>query len=216
MPRSFAPLKACVYRLPFTLGTLALLAVVGMAVDPGFGTLSDTWVQRLGFAPTDLFHLRWHRAFTSLFLIVDVRSYAQAFLTIGIVVGALEWHTSTRKAAYVFWGTHLAAIVIETLFFAAPLYYWGSSFGERLFLTRDVGASAAYMGCTGAVCALLPNPWRRISTGLMIGFIAYTYVFPTPVSSHTPLRWMGNIAHTIAFTLGYVWAVRERASGNLA
>jgi hypothetical protein len=210
MPRSFALLKACIYRIPFTLGTLALLTVVGIVVDPGFGALSDTWIQRLGFAPADLFHLRWHRAFTSLFLIVDLRSYAQAFLTIGIVGGALEWRTSTRKAAYVFWGTHLVAILIETLFFAAPLYYSGSSFGERIFFTRDVGASAAYMGCTGAVCALLPNPWRRFSTAFMIGFIVYFYVFPTPVSSLTPLRWMANIAHTIAFSLGYVWALRLR------
>ncbi len=202
-------------KIPFTLGTLALLAVVGFVVDPGFGALSDTWVYRLGYAPADLFHLRWHRLFTSLFLITDLRSYAQAFLTIGIVVGALEWRTTTREAATVFWGTHLAAIVAETVFFAAPLYYWGTSFGERLFATRDVGASAAYMGCTAAVCVLLPNPWRRVCTALMVGFIIYTYLLPTPVDSHTPLRWMANLAHTVAFALGYFWASRRTRTSTV-
>ena len=209
MPGGFALLRGCINKIPFTLGTLALLAVVGIVVDPGFRVLSDAWVHRLGFAPTDFFHLRWHRLFTSLFLITDRRSYAQAFLTIGIVVGALEWHTTTREAALVFWGTHLAAILAETLFFAAPLTYWGTSFGERLFDTRDVGVSAAYMGCTGAACALLPNPWRRICTALMVGFITYTYLLPTHVSYHTPLRWMANVAHTVAFLLGYFWASRR-------
>jgi hypothetical protein len=211
MRGNFALLKDYVYRIPFTLGTLALLAAVGMVVDPRFGELSDTWIQRLGYAPADFFHLGWHRMFTSLFLIMDLRSYAQAFLTIGIVVGALEWHKTTRKAAYVFWGTHLTAIVVEALFFAAPFYYWGGSFGERLFETRDVGASAAYMGCTGAACALLPNPWRRIGVALVGGFIIYTFLLPTPVSSHTPLRWMANMAHTIAFLLGYVSVMRDRS-----
>ena len=206
MSYGFGWINVYIRKIPFTLGTLVLVFLVGIVVDPGFGALSDSWIHRLGFAPTDLFHLRWYRLFTSLFLITDMRSYVQAFLTIGIVVGALEWHTTTREAAFVFWGTHLTAILAETLFFAAPLYYWRTSFGEQIFATRDIGASAAYMGCTGAACALLPHPWRRLCTGLMVGFIIYTYLLPTPVGYDTPLRWMANVAHTVAFSLGYIWA----------
>jgi hypothetical protein len=203
MSTYFRRLGFLIRHLPFTLSILIALVVVELATNPGFGAMSATWINHLGYAPRDFFALRWHRLFVSLLVTDNRRSFAQAVLTVAFVGGALEWTTGTRKAAMIFWGTHLAGVLAETLFFAAPLYYLGSSFGEKVFTLRDVGASAAYFGCTGAVCALLPNPWRRICTALVFGFILANFVLPTPVGYDTPIRWMANLAHTVSFPTGF-------------
>jgi hypothetical protein len=120
------------------------------------------------------------------------------------VGGACEWITGTRLLAAVFWGTTLISTIAESALIAAPLHALGSSFGEKLYVTRDIGASASYFGCTGLACALLPKPWRWIAAGLVLAFLLSTFVLPTPVSTQTPVRWMDGIAHLIAFPLGYV------------
>jgi hypothetical protein len=195
-----------VRRIPFTLAMLVAILLAALATNPSFGRISEVWIQRLGYAPRDLFHLRLDRLVISVLLITDARSYAQAFLTIGLVGGACEWITGTRLLAAVFWGTTLISTIAESVLIAAPLYVLGSSFGEKLYVTRDVGASASYFGCTGLACALLPKPWRWIAAGLVLAFLLSTFVLPTPVSTQTPVRWMDGIAHLIAFPLGYVSA----------
>jgi len=191
-------------RIPFTLAMLVAILLAALATNPSFGRISEVWIQRLGYAPRDLFHLRLDRLVTSVLLITNARSYAQAFLTIGLVGGACEWVTGTRLIAAVFWGTTLIATIAESVLVAAPLYALGSSFGESLYVTRDIGASASYFGCTGLACALLPKPWRWVAAGLVLAFLLSTFVLPTPVSTHTPVRWMDGIAHLIAFPLGLV------------
>jgi hypothetical protein len=195
-----------VRRTPFTLGMLVAILLAALATNPSFGRISEVWIQRLGYAPRDLFHLRLDRLVISVLLITDARSYAQAFLTIGLVGGACEWITGTRLLAAVFWGTTLISTIAESVLIAAPLHALGSSFGEKLYVTRDIGASASYFGCTGLACALLPKPWRWIAAGLVLAFLLSTFVLPTPVSTQTPVRWMDGIAHLIAFPLGYVSA----------
>jgi hypothetical protein len=203
MSTALAQAERILCRIPFTLAMLIAILLAALATNPSFGTISEVWIQRLGYAPRDLFHLRLDRLVISVLLITNARSYAQAFLTIGLVGGACEWLVGTRLLAAVFWGTTLIATIAESVLIAAPLDALGSSFGEKLYVTRDIGASASYFGCTGLACALLPKPWRWIAAGLVLAFLLSTFVLPTPVSANTPVRWMDGIAHLVAFPLGY-------------
>ncbi|HVO71937.1 MAG TPA: rhomboid family intramembrane serine protease [Aggregatilineaceae bacterium] len=217
MSAALAQVERILRRIPFTLATLIVIFLVALVTNPSFGTISDVWIQRLGYAPRDLFHLRLYRLVTSVLLIANARSYAQALLTIGLVGGACEWVTGTRLLAAVFWGATLIATIAESVLIAAPLYALGSSFGEKLYVTRDIGPSASYFGCTGLACALLSKPWRWIAAGLVMAFLLSTFVLPTPVNANTPVRFMAGIAHLIGFAVGYVsrrWARQPASYGE--
>ncbi len=206
-----ASLKAALSRLRFTITLEVLLVVVALLTNPSFGKTSAQWIERLGYAPRDLFHLGWHRLITSTLVITNTQSYIQAFLTIGLAGGITEWVLGSRRAALVFWGADLAATVGESLFFALPLFLVGSDLGQQAFTLRNVGASAGYFGLTALLCTLLPRPWRWLAAGSVFGFLLSGFVVPTLVNTHTPDRWLDSIAHVVAFTVGYVaprWNLR--------
>lgn len=196
-------LRAALGRVRFTLSILVVILIVTLLTNPSFGEISPKMIDRWGFAPRDLFDFGWHRLITSTFLVTNVRSFAQAILTIGLVGGLAEWVAGSRLTAAAFWATNLVSILLESLFFALPLYLIGSTFGKAVYMERGIGVSAAYFGLTAMVSALLPRPWRWLAASLTLGFILSNIVLPHPVSTHTPTRWMDVVAHVIAFVVGY-------------
>jgi hypothetical protein len=195
--------KAALSRLQFTLTLETVILIVALLTNPSFGKTSAGWIERLGYAPHDLFHGGWYRLITSTLVITNTRSYIQAFLTIGLAGGITEWVMGSRLTAFVFWGADLAATIGESLIFALPLFLSGSAFGREVFTMRNIGASAGYFGLTALACTLLPRPWRWVAASLVLGFLLSIFVVPTLVDTHTPDRWLDGIAHIIAFVVGY-------------
>ena len=191
-------------QFPFTLITLGILILFTLITNTQVDSLSRTWLNRLGFAPRDLIHMDWGRIITSALVTYGGRAFWEALVLIALAVGLSEYLCGTFRAAGTYWGVHFTTLLIVTYLVAIPLHVFGLSIGSALIVARDVGPSAAYFGCLGLVSARLNSPWRWI-IGILIlgGLVAYPFL-PSQVEQNAILNLSANIAHLIAYPLGWI------------
>ena len=190
-------------RVPFTLLTLAALALRGWHTDTVVGALPRRVLSRAGFAPDDLLAFGWHRLFSSALFTHGPLEFWVAVLMIVVVVGLIERLAGTIVAALTFWGVHLLTLIAESLFVALPLKFAGLHIGAQIASVRDVGPSAGYVGALGLLCALLPKPWRYVAAGLTLSVLVYAFFAPSEEHLGSAAVLSAGIAHLIAFPIGW-------------
>jgi hypothetical protein len=72
-----------------------------------------------------------------------------------------------------------------------------------------VGASAGYLGCLGVAFARLPGRWRWVAGPVWLGLLAVLFL-PGGVGHARTLAMSANLAHAIAFPLGWVSSAVSR------
>ena len=196
-------MKTIIKRFPFTLAMLGVLTLAAFLTNTHSGQLSTAWLNRFGFAPTDLLVLDLWRLFTSAVVTSGGVVFWEALGMIVFAVGLTEWRTSSRRAALTFWGIHLLTMLIESLVIALPLHWAGINAGTLVALSRDVGPSAGYFGSLGLAVATLKKPWHwfiggTIFTGLTVAMLT--------ISGHSSLgmELSADLAHLLAFPLGWL------------
>jgi len=142
-------MRTFIKRFPFTLIMLVLLILAAFLTDTHTGQLSAEWLDRVGFAPTDLLALDLERLFTSAIVTIGGSVFLRALAMIAFAVGLAEWRTSSRRAALTFWGIHLLTVLLVSLAISLPLHWAGVTVGSLVALSRDVGPSAGYFGALG-------------------------------------------------------------------
>lgn len=195
-------MKTLLRRLPFTLTMLVLLGLTAILTNTQVTTISAEWLDRLGFAPVDLFALDLGRLFTSALVTSGGRVFWEALGMIAFAVGLAEWLTGPLRAALTFWGVHLSTLVIESLVVVFPLHFLGMMLGSLVALSRDVGPSAGYFGALGLVSANLKNPWNLISGGLIFVGLQLALLHLSGGNS-LGMEVSADLAHLIAFPLGW-------------
>lgn len=195
-------MKIILRRFPFTLTTLTLLGLTAIWTHTHTAAITAEWLDRLGFAPFDLFALNLGRLFTSALVTAGKWVFWEALGMIIFAVGLSEWMTGSRRAAMTFWGVHLCTLMFEALVIAMPMHWAGTTIGSLIALTRDVGPSAGYFGALGLVSAHLKSPWNLVSGGVI--FLALEIAL-LHVSGNNILGMevSADIAHIIAFPLGW-------------
>jgi hypothetical protein len=201
-----------VRRLPFTLVSLAGLSLVAVLTNSRLGDLPRQWFSRLAFAPRDLWLIHWERLITSALVTNGGRAFWQALGMVALTAGAAEWLAGTRRAALTFWGVHLATLLVYSLLIVVPLHALGSSLGTALYLARDVGPSAGGFGCLGLACARLPQPWRWIGGGAIVGGLAVA-LFLAASTTQSAVVISADLAHLLAFPLGWLSSLIGRRHG---
>ena len=189
-------------RLLFTATLTVTLTAFAFWSDSYSVQLSDSWRNWLGFSSLSLPELRWHQTLTSLVLTAGERQFVQSILMLCISVGMCEWHFGSRPAIKVFFASHLIVTVGLALFFVLPLHLGGAGWATALASERDVGPSAGYYGCLGAVLTSLKNPQRTylicVVMVILIGRLAMSsvsiHLHPSTVSA--------DLSHIAAFPLG--------------
>jgi hypothetical protein len=202
----FFRFKQSIRRIPFTLSMVILLLLVAWGTHSFFQELAEIWVSQLGFAPRDLWFFRWER----LILSALVTSGGSIFwFTLGMVAftsGVAEWVTGTLRAALTFWGVHLVTLVLESLLFLLPLHQISFIQERALFFSRDVGPSAGYMGSLGLITTFLPKPWRWVAFGAILIFLIVSLFLPPRPGEIQAVKLSADMAHLIAFPLGWMSA----------
>jgi hypothetical protein len=194
-------------RLPFTLFMLAVLLLVGWLTDTHAGAdLSAHWLNRLGYAPRDLWRLNWGRFLSSPLVTSGGWVFWLALVMVALTSGAAEWLTSTRRAALTFWGVHIATLLIESLGLSLLLKRFGLAQAAALFIARDVGPSAGYFGSLGLALTCLPKPWRWLAGGAVLLFLVVSLFLPPRPGETEAVKLAADIAHLIAFPLGWLTA----------
>ena len=186
-------------RLPFTLLTIAGLAVVAERTRSIRRPLRRRHLRRAGFAPRDLAGPGWHRLVSSAFLTHGREVFGRATATTAACVGAAELRHGTRDAAIAFWSVHLATL----LALSAGVGTARATGRLESRLPRDVGPSAGYLGCLGMVCARLPEPLSRATASFVLLGLGTAPFLPALSPSGRDAKLMADVAHLLAFPLGF-------------
>lgn len=204
--------KKILRRVPFTLVMTIMLIFVAILTETSNSRISVQWMARLGFAPHDLWLFRIERIFTSAMVTYGGHVFWEALAMFFIAVGVSEWLVGTKQAALTFWGVHIAVILGESLLIALPLHFWGGDSGAALNLERDVGPSIGYFACLGLVCTSLPGRWRWLGAGLIMGGLIFSMFLPPWGGESKLVKLFSDIAHLLAFPLGWLSYKVERES----
>jgi hypothetical protein len=133
----------------------------------------------------------------------------QALGMMALGVGTAEWLTGSKRTALTFWGVHLVTLLTESWLIAPFLHLFIAIPADTLTIARDVGPSAGYFACLGLAIWQLPRRWRGwAAAALLTGLIA-TLVRPLRPNEDLSLKLFADIAHLIAFPLGFLssWLV---------
>lgn len=199
-------------RLPFTGAMVVLLLFAGLLTNSHVTQLQAELVHRFGFAPRDLVSFEWVRLVTSVFFTQGGASSWIAAILVTLFAGMAEVAWGTVPAAIAFWGAHAVAVLV-TAAVALPLHLAGDELATLVYVTRDVGPSAGYLGCLGLVVYALNvryRPWVSIVLGAgLIGALALAFVSrPVQVVDVS-----ASLAHVVAFPTGLAAARAIQASG---
>jgi len=191
-------------RLAFTLAMLVCLIIAALVTNTHVEPITSQWLNRIGFAPNDLWYWRLERMFTSALVTSGGKVFWQALFFVTFAVGLANWMTGSMRAAATFWGGHLLTLILLSLIVslaADPLRNIGL---ETVELERDVGPSAGYFACLGLVSARLRRPWNWISGGGLFLAFAVTLFLPPGSGESAQIKFLADLAHLLAFPLGWL------------
>jgi hypothetical protein len=191
-------------RIPFTLLMVVILVAVAWWTNSYFQELTRAWMSRLGFAPRDLWLLRWWRLIFSALVTSGGITFWLALMMVAFTSGVAEVMSGTWRAVLAFWGVHLVTLVLEALIFTLPLHQLGFIQARGTFFSRDVGPSAGYMGSLGYIATFLPKPWRWVGFGAIIVYLIVAFFLPGRTGVSPALSLSDNLAHLLAFPLGWL------------
>ncbi|HQZ38045.1 MAG TPA: rhomboid family intramembrane serine protease [Vicinamibacterales bacterium] len=200
-------------RLPFTIVMSAAMFATAVWSSTTHRPLGIPASDMLGLAGTHLADGQWHRLVTSVFVTKGAAVFWRSWAALTVFTALAERRWGSWPTAGLFWGGHLWAVLVVTLGVAMPLYRWGSEAGLLLFTSSDVGPSAGYWSCIGAVVAGLP-PRRRWPIGLVMGAaLVVALSASSNAIASAPDRVLADAAHLVAFASGFglTFAVGIRA-----
>jgi hypothetical protein len=199
----FIRLGQIIRRIPFTLVMVGLLVLVAWGTHSYFQELARSWISQLGFAPRDFWYFRWERLILSALVTSGGSIFWLALGMVALTSGFAEWKSGSWRAALTFWGVHLVTLILESLMFLLPLHRLGFPQARALFFSRDVGPSAGYMASLGLVTAFLSKPWRWVVFGAILIFLIISLFLPTRVGVSPGIELSDDLAHLIAYPLGW-------------
>ncbi|MGI9472927.1 MAG: rhomboid family intramembrane serine protease [Rubripirellula sp.] len=212
---------ASLSRFKFTLCASITLIVVAVASDSYWRPLPKAWREALGFAPTNLLDLQWHRLLTSLLLTAGEWKFLASALMLAFSLGIAEARFGTWQTVKLFFTSHLAVLVALSLLVLGVSVSLQTDWAIQLSESRDIGPSAGYYGCLGAILALLSKSAR---VPIFIGIetvLAARLMYSIGRLPEDPSVVSADIAHLVAFPLGmclaswgFVHARPARPSGS--
>lgn len=190
-------------RIPFTLVMLTGLVIGALVTNTYFQSITHRWLNRTGFSARDLWYLRVERMFTSALVTVGGRVFWEAILLVALFVGVAEWMSGWKRAAATFWGVHLLSLALLSLIVSLSVHQLRAFGLEASVVARDVGPSAGYFACLGLLSAQLKRPWNWIGGGVLFAMFVIALFMPAAVGESAHLKFSADLAHMLAFPLGW-------------
>ena len=193
-------------RFPFTFLMMTGLVIGALVTNTTFQEISRRWLNRTGFAPNDLWYWRIGRMFTSVLVTSGGKVFWEALLFVAFAVGLAEWMTGWKRTTATFWGVHLLTLILLSLIISVAIHQLRSIGLEATEAARDVGPSAGYFACLGLVSARLKRPWHWVSGGILFAMFVIALFTPASVGESAKLKFSADLAHMLAFPLGWLLA----------
>jgi hypothetical protein len=205
-----------VSRLAFTLFMLVGLIAGALVTHTGFQLISTDWLNRVGFSPNDLWGGQVWRMFSATFVTLGEISFWGSFLLAGILVGLAEWQTGWRRTAATFWGVHMLTLLLLSLIISLAASQLRALGLDASTATRDVGPSAGYFACLGLVSSRMKPPWNWVSKLAILLILIIILFLPVAAGENARINFSANLAHLLAFPLGWLSARAGRNTMILA
>jgi hypothetical protein len=202
--------------LPFTFAMLTALVGSAIWTRTHLGPLSTSSRRHVGFAPLHLPSGNWMRLFSSVFFTVGGSSFYTSAAMLAGAAGTAEIVYGTASTTLLFWGIHLATLLLLSVLFAIPLHALDFYRGTLVARAQDVGPSAGYYGCLGSVCSASPEVWRIAVTGVILVFLLARLVWSFVRTPDDGRAISADLSHIIAFPLGVLWASLMSSPASLA
>lgn len=189
-------------QLPFTMAMGAALFAAGVWTETHKGVWSPSRFRDYGFAPLQLLQGPWTRITTSVFLTAGRSHFYASFVMTLVGIGISELFWGTWPTMVLFWGVHFATVLIVSLVVAIPLHLMGVYRGVLLATAHDVGPSAGYYGCWGAVCNSLAHDGRLVLICAILVALATRLLWSLVRVVDHGRALSSDLSHLVAFVLG--------------
>ena len=147
-------------RLPFTLAVVGTMLLVGVATSTLWSALEDRdLLHHVAYGLPALQDGRWWTPVTGAFFALTPAQYLPVAGGALLMVGWSEWRLGTRRVAVAATTTHLAGVLLASLFLLV-VGDTGWEWAARLAAELDAGFSAGALGAVAAASATLTPPWR--------------------------------------------------------
>lgn len=197
-------------RIPFTLSTVAMIALAGWLTNTANGVqLGARAIARVGFAPSDTTSFDLVRAVMSAFVTNGPFAFWLAIGSTAALAGFVEWRAGSVRASIAFWGSHLIVIALSWILLA-PLHLTGDATARLLYVARDVGPSAGYVGCLGYLLFGLGGRvrWLVLASGFVI--LAGMLAFALRGVATEPAEVSAALSHFLALLVGFALGALTR------
>jgi hypothetical protein len=195
-------------RFPLTILLVVIVAGIGLATETHAARLRPSLLERFGFAPRHALRGEMLRLATSVFVTHGENIFYLSLAMIVLGVGLSERRIGTAKTALVFFGVHLATLLLLSILLGIAWPRVDAWWVHLLATEYDVGPSAGYYGCLGVACHKLHGNkrtgWLSVIGGVLLARLLWSAISPYGVRGDLS----ADVAHLIAFPLGVSFAKR--------
>lgn len=207
-----------VRRFPFTICLLSAVSLAAGLAHFFPGSIPADWSESYGFAPRHFASGDLLRLITSVFLTHDGLHFAFAVTMISFVVAWAERNLGTSIAICIFALSHLTSMLVFAIGVGALQSTSVRQSVSALYDFHDVGPSAGYYGCLGAVLVAAHLTYKRVVAVGLIAFLMLRIFISAKFASQSHALLSADLVHLLAalvgMSLGTIFARfgRERKS----
>ena len=179
-------------RVPFTIGVVALIVVLGV-VGEGWWRRVDraSWFPDIAYGLPPLREAKVWTPITGMPFGLTPAQYVTMTIAFAVLVGWAEWRLGTVRTAAVAVGGQVVGVLGAAAFLAIfDETDW--DWADRLADVRDVGLTTAIVAAVAAASATLRSPWRLRARAILTAYVAIAFLFEGTLA---------DVQHLVAFAV---------------
>ena len=201
--RTLAQVGRWARRVPFTIGVVALILVLGL-VGEGWWRRVDraSWFPDIAYGLPPLREAKVWTPITGMPFGLTPAHYVTMTIAFAVLVGWAEWRLGTVRTAAVAVGGQVVGVLGAAAFLAIfDETDW--DWADRLADVRDVGLTTAIVAAVAAASATLRSPWRLRVRAILTAYVAIAFLFEGTLADVQHLA-----AFAVALPVGERWFSR--------
>ncbi|WP_342801800.1 DUF2156 domain-containing protein [Nocardia sp. No.11] len=184
-------------RVPFTIGFLALVLVLGLAGGGLWRRLdARAWFPDIAYGWPPLTEGKWWTPLSGWVFGLTPFQYAVMTVLFALAVGWAEWRLGTARTALVCLSAQLIGVLVASVL-VGLLQHTHLGWADRLAEVRDVGFTTSALAAIAAASATLRSPWRLRVRAVLAAHVSITFLFESTFADLMHL-----IAVAVWFPLG--------------
>ncbi len=164
--------------------------------------LDETWRDWLGFAPINLLDFQWQRLLTSSLLTAGGWKSPASFVMLAVCVGLTERCYGTPATMKLFLTSHVLVLIMISVTVLVLATNAPSPSILALAKEHDIGPSAGYYGCLGAILMSWRSFAKRACVLCVFAILLFRLNISTACLPEEAAVVSADIAHLLAFPLG--------------